>query len=92
MKSEVIIIGSEAFEELLTRINSIVKNAVAEATVQIEEDWLSGTEAKKLLGIKSKSKLQDLRDNLEIEFSQHGRTIRYSRQSILDFLNSNIQK
>ena len=56
-----------------------------------QEEWLSKQEAKQLLGIKGDTKLQELRDNLSIKFSQHGRIIKYSRSSILEFLESNIQ-
>lgn len=54
-----------------------------------KEEWIEENEAKQLLGIKSKSKLQQLRDVLKIEFSQFGKIIRYSRSSIMDFLESN---
>lgn len=54
------------------------------------DEWLSTTEAKKLLGVKSKSKMQKLRDNGEITFSQHGRIIKYSRKSIMGLLDRHV--
>lgn len=58
---------------------------------QADEEWLSTEVAKKLLGIKSKSKLQKLRDAGEIVFSKHGRIIKYSRTSIEQFLRRNVK-
>lgn len=54
-----------------------------------EPEWLDEIEAKKILGVKSKTKMQQLRDIVEIEFSQFGKIIRYSRSSILKFLERN---
>lgn len=51
------------------------ENKIKEASTEAEE-WLSAEEAKKLLGTKSKSKLQQLRDHGEILFSQHGRILK----------------
>lgn len=72
-------------------ITDYEKNKRLHIKSEIEnDDWLSPESAKKLLGIKSKSKLQQLRDNGEILFSQHGRIIKYSKKSILNFLNRNV--
>ncbi|MCH8331524.1 MAG: helix-turn-helix domain-containing protein [Bacteroidetes bacterium] len=57
-----------------------------------EDEWLNAGEAKKMLGIKSDSKLQHLRDNNEIIYSQHERTIMYSRNGILEFLERHSNK
>ena len=57
-----------------------------------QTEWLSTDEAMTLLWIKGKTKLQNLRDNLAIKFSQHGRIIKYSRSSILEFLEKNTIK
>ncbi|MCB9335817.1 MAG: helix-turn-helix domain-containing protein [Flavobacteriales bacterium] len=81
---KVIIFEEEAYYKMLEEL----KQAIKEATSPRLKEWLSFEEAKDLLGFKSKSKLQQLRDHGEIEFSQHGRIIRYSRSSILTFLEN----
>ena len=90
---EVIIIGSKAYkklqEEQLNRFKEVLIEANKEALLQlsIESDWIRTEEAKKLLGVKSKSKMQQLRDYGEIEFTQPGKIILYSKKSIIDYLN-----
>lgn len=86
---EVIIIEKEAFQQLLKEVTlQVIKNC-EEHFKQSKAEWIDAQEAKIILDIKSKSKLQQLRDNMQIEFSQFGKTIRYSRKSILDFLERN---
>tara|TARA_B100001564_G_scaffold157585_1_gene132375 strand:- start:68 stop:370 length:303 start_codon:yes stop_codon:yes gene_type:complete len=90
---EVIIIGSKAYkrlqEEQLRRFKEVLIEANKEALLQLsmESDWIKTEEAKKLLGVKSKSKMQQLRDYGEIEFTQPGKIILYSKKSIIDYLN-----
>ena len=90
---EVIIIGSKAYkklqEEQLHRFKEVLIEANKEALLQLsmESDWIRTEEAKKLLGVKSKSKMQNLRDYGEIEFTQPGKIILYSKKSIIDYLN-----
>ena len=90
---EVIVFESEAFyrlqQDLLTRMAKEVKKAKEEALDKADpaRDWLSTDEAKKLLGIKSKTRLQQLRDMDEIRYSKSGRIIRYSKKSILEYLD-----
>ena len=90
---EVIIIGSKAYkklqEEQLQRFKEVLIEANKEALLQlsIESDWIRTEEAKNLLGVKSKSKMQQLRDYGEIEFTQPGKIILYSKKSIVDYLN-----
>jgi hypothetical protein len=76
----------EVLEEYFEK-NNIVKNKEIPMETEI---WLSGEEAKKLLGIKSKSKMQQMRNHGKIIFSQHGRIIKYSRKSLLEFLSRNV--
>jgi len=83
---EVITIEKEAYYKLLREFANMVKK-VAE-NVSKEAEWLNELEAKKLLGIKSRSKMQQLRDHVLIEFSQYGKIIRYSRSSILKFIEA----
>jgi len=97
MKTEVIIIDSKAYEQLKEELVSEMREAVRDAMHQVMEergmdsDWVKKEPAMEMLGIRSKSKLQDLRDNSEIDFSQRpgGRIILYSKQSILEYLERN---
>jgi hypothetical protein len=86
---KVIVFQDEAYQQLLLEFRKMLMDALAETR---QDEWLSPEETKKLLGIKSKSKLQQLRDEGEILFSQHGRTIKYSRLSINKFLLKHISK
>lgn len=79
---KVIIFEEETYYKMMTELKELIR----EATVQPEPEWLNEKQAMELLGIRGKTKLQQLRDNLDIEFSQYGKIIRYSRSSILMFL------
>jgi len=84
---EIIVFEKESFYKMIDELTiRIIRNS---EKYFIQEEWISDSEAKSLLGIKSKSKLQQLRDDLKIEFSQFGKIIRYSRSSILKFLEEN---
>ncbi len=93
---EVIVLESEAFQnlkkELMQLVRTTIREAKEEALANMDpaNDWLSAVEAKELLGIKSKTKLQELRDCDEIRFSKAGKVIRYSKKSILEYLNRHI--
>lgn len=57
-----------------------------------KEKWVSGEEAMRLLNIKSKTTLQQLRDTGKIRFSQpQKRIILYDRDSINEYLEVNAQ-
>lgn len=81
---EVITIEKEAYYKLLHEFAKMVKKVAEES--KKENEWINEVEAKKLLGIKSRSKMQQLRDQVLIEFSQYGKIIRYSRSSIIKFI------
>ena len=84
---EVIVIEKESFYKLIDELTiRVIKNSEKYFN---DKEWLSELEAKTLLGIKSKGKLQQLRDELKIEFSRFGKIIRYSKSSILRFLEMN---
>lgn len=84
---EIIVFEKESFYKLIDELTiRIIRNTEKHFN---KEEWVDESEAKFLLGIKSKSKLQQLRDNIKIEFSQFGKIIRYSRSSILRFLEQN---
>ena len=84
---KVIVFEENSFYELIDELTIRIIGEVEKR--YRENEWLSELEAKEILGVKSKSKLQELRDNLSIEFSQFGKIIRYSRSSILEFLEKN---
>ena len=95
---EVIIIDSKAFkklkEDLFEEFKQVLIEAKKETLAQLamESDWISTEEAKKLLGIKSKSKMQQLRDYGEIVFTKPGKIILYSKKSIITYLNKHQSK
>ena len=95
---EVIIIDSKAFkklkEDLFEEFKQVLIEAKKETLAQLamESDWISTQEAKKLLGIKSKSKMQQLRDYGEIVFTKPGKIILYSKKSIITYLNKHQKK
>ena len=95
---EVIIIDSKAFkklkEDLFEEFKQVLIVAKKETLAQLamESDWISTEEAKKLLGIKSKSKMQQLRDYGEIVFTKPGKIILYSKKSIITYLNKHQRK
>jgi hypothetical protein len=83
---EVIVIEKESFNKLIDELTVRIIQSVERH--YHEKEWIDESEAKELLGIRGKgrSTLQKLRDTLTIEFSQFGRIIRYSRSSIIHFL------
>lgn len=84
---EIIVFEKEAFYKM---IDELTIRAFKNAERYFEKnEWIGAEEVKKILGVKSKAKLQQMRDNFEIEFSQFGKIIRYSRSSILKFLEKN---
>ncbi|CAG5082195.1 helix-turn-helix domain-containing protein [Parvicella tangerina] len=84
---EIIVFEKESFYKMIDELTiRIIENVERRYK---EDEWIGETEAKKLLGIKSKAKLQQLRDGVKIEFSRFGKIIRYSRSSILQFLERN---
>ena len=95
---EVIIIDSKAYkklkEELFEEFKQVLIEAKKESLAQLalESDWVNTSEAKRLLGVKSKSKMQQLRDYGEIVFTKPGKIILYSKKSIIDYLNKHQNK
>jgi hypothetical protein len=83
---EVIVFEKESFNKLIDELTvRIIQNV--ERHYQ-DKEWIGEDEARGLLGIRGNGRttLKKLRSNLSIEFSQFGRIIRYSRSSILNFL------
>lgn len=86
---EVICLETEAFYKL---IDEVVERLDSKGQVS-EQKWINTEEAMSLLGIKSKTTLQDYRDNGNIRFSQpRKRVILYDRDSILEFLEGNAKE
>ena len=83
---EVICIEEKAFYVLVQKVIKFAKDNQQKLAL------ISQEEAMKLLGIKSKSTLQKLRDHGQIRFSQPMRkVIQYDKTSI-DFLNRNARE
>ena len=74
---------AEAVIEALKSMNGPFNNN------QSTPEWVDDIEAKKILGYRSKTKLQELRNSGAIVISRYGRKIKYLRQSLLDFLEKN---
>ena len=89
----VIVLDSEAFEQLKLEIKGYVKQALiefmSEKNSAENSEWISLSEAQKRLPFKSKTSWQKLRDTGTIKFTQFGRKIMYSKRSIMDYLNKN---
>lgn len=83
---DVICIEEEAFYSLIEE----VVNRLREQHGNKEDRWIDGEEAMRLLRIKSKTTLQNLRDEGKISFSQPSRKIiLYDRLSIEEYLVKN---
>ena len=82
----VICLESEAFYAL---VNQVVERINQEQKEEADE-WISDSEAMRILRINSKTTLQKYRDEGKIRFSQLGRkSILYDRQSLMDFIEAN---
>ncbi|PKK36806.1 DNA-binding protein [Siphonobacter sp. SORGH_AS_0500] len=83
---QVICLEEAAFYELVDQVVTRLR----ETSSQVNSRWLDDSEAMRLLGIKSKTTLQKLRDEGKIRFSQpQKKIILYDRNSIEDYLNRN---
>ncbi|GGX19271.1 helix-turn-helix domain-containing protein [Aquimarina muelleri] len=89
MKGKFIVFETKAFYKLIEEVVHRVKKEDKTLKNEQTSDWVNATEAKQLLGIKSTGKLRKLLYDNHIVASQHGRTILYSRKSILVFLEKN---
>ncbi|MDN5201157.1 hypothetical protein QQ008_07285 [Fulvivirgaceae bacterium BMA10] len=89
--------AEDFFEELINkavdRVSNHLKSVIEEVvsnTDKSDDQWVSTEEAKRILGIKSKNKIQQLRDESPMNgliVSQHGRTYRYFKPSLYKFLD-----
>ncbi len=80
---QVICLEEKAFYDLVEQVVERLK----EKNNAIQDKWVSNEEAMRLLGIKSKTTLQKLRDEGKIRFSQpEKKIILYDRDSINSYL------
>lgn len=95
--------GEEALEYFDELINKAVdrtlrrfENRISEmsnGSGKNEELWVALDEAKAILGIRSKKKMQQIRDESPMNgiiISKHGRTFRYLKSSLYEFLESHV--
>ncbi len=86
---EVICLQTEAFYTLVEEVVRRMKNSHDDQ----QDKWIQGADAMKLLGIKSKTTMQKLRDEGNIRFSQPERKIiLYDRDSILEYLDKHAKE
>lgn len=84
----VICLEEDAFYELVKQVVDKLKSNKTDS----EPEWIDGEEAMKLLNCK-KTKLQSLRNNGEIEYSQPSRKIVvYYRPSIISYLEKHLKE
>jgi hypothetical protein len=87
---EVIVFETETYWKMQEQLMKMFQDALRDAQIA-PDDWISPEASKALLGVKSKSKMQQLRDTNAIKYSKHSRKlIRYSKSSILAYLKKNI--
>ena len=55
-------------------------------SIPADPAWISLKEAKKILPYQSKKKWRELRNSNAIEFSSHGRSFLYNRQSLQQYI------
>ena len=87
---EVICLDDKAYKGLIATLISQFEDKVKEISRPI---WVGQEEAMKVLGVKSKTTLQKLRDENKIIYSQHQpKSIMYNYNSLLKYLadNSNV--
>jgi peptidyl-tRNA hydrolase len=51
--------GDELYQKLMCDIKVLIRDAMKEISKEKEKEWVSTTEAKVILGVKSKSKMQE---------------------------------
>ncbi len=85
----VIMLEEEAFYQLVKKVVERIK----EEQGITEDRWITGYEAMRRLGIKSKTSLQKLRDEGKIRFTQpQQKIILYDAFSINNYLEKHAQK
>ena len=93
--SELIVFENDAYIKLRAEQMRMFKQLIIEAKLEVarlssqNQDMLPLREAQKILPYRSKTKWQSLRDNGEVEFSQFGRKILYSKISLQEYIKKN---
>ncbi|MEO9870397.1 MAG: hypothetical protein ABJQ69_03780 [Ekhidna sp.] len=85
---------SKVADRVTRRIEAQLKSFSTQPTLD-DELWVSSEQAKKILGVKSKNKMQELRDGSPLnglKVSQHGRIYRYFKPSLYKFLEKKVLK
>ena len=93
---ELIVFEKEAYYKMIAEITAIIKASIKDAQLEViksktEVDWIDADEAKELLNVRSKTKMQQLRSSGDILFTKYGRKIKYSKKSIINLLNRSIR-
>ena len=93
MRSEVILLSSDAYDRLRKDISADVIAEIRRLLAGYNSDansadWISPEEARKLLDV-GKTKYQELKNDGAFKVSQHGRKVRVYRPSINEFLKKN---
>ena len=73
-------------------IKVLIRDAMKEISKEKEKEWISATVAKVILGVKSKSKMQKLRDKNLIKDSKYGKIIQYYKPSLFFFIEKHVPK
>ena len=89
--NNIVLIQSEAYEQLQQSTFAYMRKLMAEEQKSPSVEWLDNDEAATLLKI-SKRKMQTLRDEGMLGFSQVGRHIYYSREDIDRMLQRHYRK
>lgn len=86
---QVICLEEKAFYELIEQVVDRLKENYNEQ----KNKWVSAEEAMRILNIKSKTTLQELRDENAIRYSQpRKKVIAYDRDSIYDYFEKHANK
>ncbi|MCG3167179.1 MAG: hypothetical protein POELPBGB_02963 [Bacteroidia bacterium] len=82
---KIICIESEAYYRLIDRLIDYIK--LREGIK--DEKWITPSEAKKMLNVKSDTTMQTLKDKGLIRFSGSKKNVVFDRHSILEYLEKN---
>jgi len=90
----IIVIDEKNLNELKTEIAEAVIEGMKSLNGVINynhsnSEWVNDAEAKEILGYRSKTKMQELRNSRAIVYSKFGRKIKYHRQSLIDYIEKN---
>ncbi|TGV03382.1 helix-turn-helix domain-containing protein [Flavivirga rizhaonensis] len=89
---EVICVEEKAFYKLIDKVIGYVDEKLTKQQ-KAQWKWINEVEAMRLLNIKSKTTLQELRNNGKIRFSQpKKRIILYDKNSIFEYLEKNARE